>query len=117
LLESASFTISQEPNVAHRFKVVFLETGDTGGPFATFTIESVEGKSCAIAQENGEIKGEDLCFFLEPIEEDAQEHLLECPSSGSELALAGTTAEFEAEFSILMLTPVANNSWSVVQGE
>jgi len=89
----------------------------TGGTFATFSITSVAGHTCAGATENAKIKGEQLCFFLEPIETDAVEHLLECPASGSELTFGGNAAVLEEEFSELMSTPVADNSWSIVQGE
>lgn len=99
---------------------LLLKPETTGGTFATFTIESVEGHTCIDAQEKGKVKGEQLCYFLESgqeIEEDFVEHLFECLPTGSELTFAGKTATLEAEVSVLMTTPVADNSWSVVQGE
>jgi hypothetical protein len=96
---------------------LLFKPATTDDAFATFTIESTSGHTCADAQEDGKIKGEQSCFFLEPIETDEVEHLLECPASGSELTFAGNTATYEAEDSVLMVTPVADNSWSIVRGE
>jgi hypothetical protein len=96
---------------------LLLKSETTGGTFATFSITSVSGKTCAEAIENGKVKGEQLCFFLEPIETDEVEHLLECPATGSELTFGGNPLSYEAEDSLLMSTPVAGNSWSIVQGE
>jgi hypothetical protein len=88
-----------------------------GGTFATFSIFSTEGHTCADAQENGKLKGEVLCFFLEPIETDELEHLYECPAAGSALTYAGnaTTVSFEDSV-LILLTPTEDTSWSIVQG-
>jgi hypothetical protein len=89
----------------------------TGGSFAKFSIGSISGFTCTDAVANGKVTGEQLCYYLEPIEADAEEHLFECPSSGSELKFDGNTGELQAEFIALMKTPTLDNSWSIVQGE
>jgi hypothetical protein len=61
--------------------------------FATFTIKSKAGHTCLGAQANGKVKGSELCYFLEPIEESQKEHSLQCVES--ELTFAGSAADLE----------------------
>jgi hypothetical protein len=92
---------------------VLLSPEIVGNPLATFSIKSKTGATCLEATTNGKVTGEQLCFFLEEIEKDMEEHLLECPKSGSTLKYAGNESTLQTEFSVLMATPVSDASWSI----
>jgi hypothetical protein len=83
--------------------------------FATFSIFS-SGGLCIDAQEGAKVTGEDICTFLETIEIDEPQHSLECKPEGSTLKYSGNVVTLSDEWSVLMLTPTSDASWSVVEG-
>jgi len=85
--------------------------------FATFSIKSKEGETCLGAQSLGKVKGKVLCYFLEPIETDELEHLIQCDEFGSsELTYAGNPVDLEAEFTLKLVGTNAGDPWSIVEG-
>jgi hypothetical protein len=103
--------------VTGRLDVTFTPEAGEKEPFATFTIKSKAGHTCLGAQANGKVKGTELCFFLETgqsIEANEKAHLLQCVESG--LTFAGTAADLETEFELVLGAPNTGKSWSVVEG-
>jgi hypothetical protein len=87
----------------------------SGTTFATFTI-GPSGGICIDAQEDDKITGEDLCTFLEPIQTPEPEHFLECTPEGSRLKFASSEVTLLDEWSVLMVEPTDDASWSIVEG-
>ena len=121
ITESSDATISLaeelEGGVAVTRLDVLIEPEPPATVFATFSIKSKEGETCLGAVANGKVKGKILCYFLEPIEEDELEHLVQCDEFGSsELTYAGNAVDGEAEFSLKLTGSNAGDMWSIVEG-
>lgn len=69
-----------------------------------------------IAMTNIRVVGEELCYFLEPIEEDAVEHLLQCTEFGSSLTFSGNAFDWIAEFELKLTGTNAGDPWSIIEG-
>jgi len=96
-----------------------------GGTFATFTIKSTLGHTCTQAQSKGKVKGEELCYWLdnatEPLAEDRETHLIQCVETAA-LTFAGTTADLNVEFEVLLFeanglgsAATEDDKWGIIE--
>jgi hypothetical protein len=89
---------------------------ESGTTFATFSLDSKEGKTCVDATSKGKVTGTQLCFFLgtgQSIEEDEEQHLLQCNGPGT-LKYAGTESQLVTEFALKLKG--STKKWDIVQG-